>query len=151
MWIDMTFSETELGNCLPVSYWLLSWGALCDSRASLMLSVPCLSRMKNCAMATYLYARSLMIINARMYMHVFSLKYKDERVCMDIRLLRKTSILKKVQKGALPCAPIVHVNYIYKQSDTKLQSGGKHFKKIEKIKPWYCTGRFNFQFGCKRS
>lgn len=47
---------------------------------------------------------------------------------MGIRLLIKTSILKKVQKDALPCALIVHINYIYKQRDTKLQSGGKHLK-----------------------
>lgn len=115
-----------------------------------MLPVPCLIHMKNCAVETYLYATSLMIITACMYMHVFALKYKDERICMDIGLLIKTSIFKKGQKDALPCALIVHVNCIYKQRDTKLQSGGKHFKNKKKRKPLYYTGRFNFQFGCKR-
>lgn len=97
-----------------------------------MLPVPWLTHMKNCAIETYLYARSLMIITACMYMHAFSLKYKDEKICMDIGLLIKTSILKKVQKDALPCALIVHINCIYKQRDTKLQSGGKHFENKKK-------------------
>lgn len=38
--------------------------------------------------------------------------FKDERICTDTGLFVKTSILKKIQKDALPCALIVHVNYI---------------------------------------
>jgi len=83
-----------------------------------------------------------------MYMHVFSLKYKDERICVDIRLLIKTSIFKEVRQDALPCALIIHMNYICKQRDTKLESGGKHLKN-KKIKLLHCTGRYNFQLGCK--
>lgn len=68
-------------------------------------------------------------------MHVFSLKYEDESICMDIRLLIKPSIFKEVQKDALLCALTARVNYIYKQKDTKLESGGKHQK--NKAIVWY--------------
>lgn len=106
-----------------MSYQLLSCRALCDNRAFQMLPVSWLIHTKNRAMETYSYSRSLMIVNACMCMH-----FKDERICTDTGLFIKTSILKKVQKDALPCALIVHVNCICKQREAKLRSGGKHLK-----------------------
>lgn len=61
--------------------------ALSASRAALMLPIAWLIHMKKCAMETYWYARSLRIINACMYMHVFSLKYEDERICIGYQVI----------------------------------------------------------------